>query len=134
MPTIDGRPYYAFDAQAAIVNYYQPGDTLAAHKDESEWDVRIGGCDELVNIVYNRRCSHQHSPEFVALVAYVDHPLVSISIGQSAVYLSGTCDASKPAVPLWLRHGDVLVRACVCVRLFWRTCALTFITSFLKFC
>ena len=103
MPTIDGRPYYAFDAQAAIVNYYQPGDTLAAHKDESEWDVRMGGCDKMVSTRINAAVHTNILPPLSHLLPHVNYPLVSISIGQSGVYLSGTCDANEPAVRHRLR-------------------------------
>uniref|UniRef100_A0A0K0DER3 Fe2OG dioxygenase domain-containing protein n=1 Tax=Angiostrongylus cantonensis TaxID=6313 RepID=A0A0K0DER3_ANGCA len=38
-----------------------------------------------------------------------DAPLVSLSLGQSAVYLSGGKSLDDDVVPLWLRSGDVLV-------------------------
>ncbi|KAF1759609.1 hypothetical protein GCK72_016076 [Caenorhabditis remanei] len=36
-------------------------------------------------------------------------PLISMSLGQSAVYLSGALTLSEPPIPLWLRNGDFLV-------------------------
>ncbi|KAK6037768.1 putative alkylated DNA repair protein AlkB [Cooperia oncophora] len=36
-------------------------------------------------------------------------PLVSFSLGQSAVYLSGGNSLDDEVVPLWLRSGDILV-------------------------
>ncbi|CAD6193551.1 unnamed protein product [Caenorhabditis auriculariae] len=36
-------------------------------------------------------------------------PLVSLSLGQAAVYLTGGRRLSDPPLPLWLRNGDVLV-------------------------
>ncbi|VDM53556.1 unnamed protein product [Angiostrongylus costaricensis] len=36
-------------------------------------------------------------------------PLVSLSLGQSAVYLSGGKSLDDDVVPLWLRSGDVIV-------------------------
>ncbi|EPB68556.1 putative alkylated DNA repair protein AlkB [Ancylostoma ceylanicum] len=38
-----------------------------------------------------------------------DAPLVSLSLGQSAVYLTGGESLDDEVVPLWLRSGDVLV-------------------------
>uniref|UniRef100_A0A8R1E0F7 Fe2OG dioxygenase domain-containing protein n=1 Tax=Caenorhabditis japonica TaxID=281687 RepID=A0A8R1E0F7_CAEJA len=36
-------------------------------------------------------------------------PLVSMSLGQSAVYLSGGKTLSEKPIPIWLRNGDILV-------------------------
>lgn len=36
-------------------------------------------------------------------------PLVSLSLGQSAIYLTGGESLDDDVVPLWLRSGDVLV-------------------------
>lgn len=36
-------------------------------------------------------------------------PLVSLSIGQPAVYLTGGRSLEEPPIPIWLRNGDVLV-------------------------
>uniref|UniRef100_A0A1I7X724 Fe2OG dioxygenase domain-containing protein n=1 Tax=Heterorhabditis bacteriophora TaxID=37862 RepID=A0A1I7X724_HETBA len=36
-------------------------------------------------------------------------PLVSLSLGQSAVYLTGGVSLDDPVVPIWLRSGDILV-------------------------
>ncbi|RCN49622.1 putative alkylated DNA repair protein AlkB [Ancylostoma caninum] len=38
-----------------------------------------------------------------------DAPLVSLSLGQSAVYLTGGESLDDEVVPLWLRSGDILV-------------------------
>ncbi|CAL2042315.1 unnamed protein product [Caenorhabditis brenneri] len=36
-------------------------------------------------------------------------PLISMSLGQTAVYLSGALSLSEPPIPLWLRNGDFLI-------------------------
>lgn len=37
-------------------------------------------------------------------------PLISMSLGQTAIYLSGTIDlSSEPPIPIWLRNGDFLI-------------------------
>ncbi|CAB3406071.1 unnamed protein product [Caenorhabditis bovis] len=38
-----------------------------------------------------------------------DAPLISLSLGQTAVYLSGGNSLTEPPIPLWLRNGDLLV-------------------------
>ncbi|KCV67691.1 hypothetical protein H696_05801 [Fonticula alba] len=64
--------------EAAIVNYYSPGDSLTGHADFSE-----------------------QAPE--------QAPLVSISLGCSAIFLiGGTCRSVDP-VPVLLRSGDVVI-------------------------
>ncbi|VDD85724.1 unnamed protein product [Enterobius vermicularis] len=37
------------------------------------------------------------------------NPLISLSLGQSAVYLTGGTDLNSPVVPLYLQSGDVLI-------------------------
>ncbi|UMM31080.1 hypothetical protein L5515_012704 [Caenorhabditis briggsae] len=36
-------------------------------------------------------------------------PLISMSLGQTAVYLSGALSLSEPPIPLWLSNGDFLI-------------------------
>lgn len=36
-------------------------------------------------------------------------PLISMSLGQTAVYLSGSLTLSEPPIPIWLQNGDFLI-------------------------
>ena len=69
----------AFAAEAAIVNYYAPGDTMGGHVDDAEHDLT--------------------------------RPLVSLSVGCSAVLLVGGETRDAPPTALWLRSGDAVVFA-----------------------
>lgn len=70
-----GAPRYQPDA--ALINYYRPGDTLGGHRDDVEFDQR--------------------------------QPIVSISLGCSAVFLIGGETRDVPPHALLLRSGDVVV-------------------------
>ncbi|CAI5448413.1 unnamed protein product [Caenorhabditis angaria] len=54
-------------------------------------------------------------PPKTALSPHVDKsersnaPLISLSLGQTAVYLSGGLTLSEEPIPIWLRNGDILV-------------------------
>ncbi|CAI4220410.1 unnamed protein product, partial [Auanema sp. JU1783] len=54
-------------------------------------------------------------PPKTALSPHVDKserskaPLISLSFGQSAVYLSGGLDLDDDVIPIWLRSGDILI-------------------------
>jgi alkylated DNA repair protein alkB family protein 1 len=63
-------------SEAAIINFYHIGTTLAAHVDKSE------------------KC---------------DSPLMSISFGQSAIFLLGGTNKDDDAIPIQLNSGDIVV-------------------------
>ena len=65
------------NAEAAIVNYYRPGDTMGGHVDDAETDRSL--------------------------------PLVSVSLGCSAVFLVGGATRDVAPTAVWLRSGDACV-------------------------
>jgi len=67
----------AMTAEAAIVNYYRPGDTMGGHVDDAEVDKT--------------------------------RPLVSVSLGCSAVFLVGGATRDISPTALWLRSGDACI-------------------------
>jgi alkylated DNA repair protein alkB family protein 1 len=67
----------AYSAEAAIVNYYPMGATLAGHTDKSEENML--------------------------------QALISVSLGQEAIFLIGGPTKATPPVALRLRSGDVVV-------------------------
>ena len=65
------------NAEAAIVNYYRPGDTMGGHVDDAETDRSL--------------------------------PLVSVSLGCSAVFLVGGATRDVAPTAVWLRSGDACI-------------------------
>ena len=63
----------SMNAEAAIVNYYRPGDTMGGHVDDAETDRSL--------------------------------PLVSVSLGCSAVFLVGGATRDVAPTAVWLRSG-----------------------------
>lgn len=68
-----------FRAEAALINFYRPGDVLCGHVDDAEVDL--------------------------------EQPLVSISLGCTAVFLMGGLTRDEAPTPILLRSGDVVVLA-----------------------
>uniref|UniRef100_A0A0K6SB14 Alpha-ketoglutarate-dependent dioxygenase AlkB-like domain-containing protein n=1 Tax=Chromera velia CCMP2878 TaxID=1169474 RepID=A0A0K6SB14_9ALVE len=73
----EGEREMGFSPEAAIVNFYSPGDKLCGHKDDVEIER--------------------------------DAPVVSITLGLSAIFLVGGSSAEDWPVPLLVRSGDVMV-------------------------
>lgn len=71
---VDGEE---FVAEAALVNFYRPGDVLCGHVDDAEADL--------------------------------EQPLVSISLGCTAVFLMGGRTREVAPTPILLRSGDVVI-------------------------
>ena len=67
----------SMNAEAAIVNYYRPGDTMGGHVDDAETDRSL--------------------------------PLVSVSLGCSAVFLVGGATRDVAPTAVWLRSGDACI-------------------------
>lgn len=68
--------YENYKSQAAIINFYPVGSTLAAHTDHSE---------------------------------ICNSPLISLSFGQSAIFLIGGETREEEPLPILLESGDVLI-------------------------
>lgn len=66
-----------FRPEAALVNFYRPGDTLCGHIDDAEADM--------------------------------GQPLVSVSLGCTAVFLMGGYTRDEEPTPILLRGGDAVV-------------------------
>ncbi|KJH52833.1 putative alkylated DNA repair protein AlkB [Dictyocaulus viviparus] len=92
-------------ADAAIVNYYPPKSTLSPHVDRYA-SFKFQTSRKNLVLFYSQLFSSQY---LWLRSERTDAPLISLSLGQSAVYLSGGVSLDDDIVPLWLRSGDVLV-------------------------
>ena len=98
-----------YKPQAAVVNFYQIGDSLTSHVDRSEPAARAPLVMKIISL---------RSSSYTTMIAFSRHLScaclqVSLSLGCPAVFLFGGESRDNDTLALLLRSGDVLVMVSV---------------------